>query len=282
MVELTSVLSAVMGLGAIYWLLAFAAVGAAAYLPQSRHRKVTAVAVVTLLFWLLPAKLSYDAFVHARYARAAWAHFKTLCAEKAGDKIFKAYANVQSALILRPLPSATEKDNFDQYWYGDPYSAPALNDRGELGAVRLTGTFKSNSGDQPGLEFVEIMSEGPRKAHYQLSRSAVYPYLIRREIDQVTSKFGVLWEDISTVEDRSYWVAGSRLRILDLSDNSVVADRIGYMIESGFGSKANQRRPWLASRRPTTTCPPISNGDYEDRWFVLKVLRPLEGVGNGK
>src|SRR5262249_4342070 len=99
-------------------------------------------------------------------------------------------------------------------------------------------------------------------------------------IDQPTSRFGVDWEDISTAEDRKYWIAGSHLRVVDLTDNTVVAERIGYFIESGFGSRMNGRRPWLTSRGPNTTCP--SAHDWSDRWFVLTALRPGGDAHDGK
>jgi hypothetical protein len=72
------------------------------------------------------------------------------------------------------------------------------------------------------------------------------------------------------------------LRVVDRTDNSVVAERNGYFIEAGFGSTAGGRRPWLTSRGPSTTCPPLINGDYDDRWFVLKSLIPPVGVQDGK
>jgi hypothetical protein len=102
------------------------------------------------------------------------------------------------------------------------------------------------------------------------------------EFPKSESQFGISWDDISTPEDRKYWVAGSRLQILNLADNSVIAERIGYFIEAGFGSTAGQRRPWQTSRGPNTTCPSIVNRDFSDRWFVLKVIRSSDGGDNGK
>jgi hypothetical protein len=96
---------------------------------------------------------------------------------------------------------------------------------------------------------------------------------IKTLIEKPTSKFGIEWNDISTPEDRKYWVAGSRLRIIDLTDNTIVAERIGYFIEAGFGSRAGGRRPWLTSRGPHTTCPPLIGGDYSDNWFLAHVFK---------
>jgi hypothetical protein len=107
----------------------------------------------------------------------------------------------------------------------------------------------------------------------------LYPAGLQRHAtltgDKPESRFGISWEDISTPEDRKYWVAGSRLSVIDLTDKSVVAERVGYLIEAGFGSTAGQRRPWLAARGigPNgRSCPEAH--DYSDRWFLLKVLKP--------
>lgn len=58
-------------------------------------------------------------------------------------------------------------------------------------------------------------------------------------------RYGITYEDISTREDREYWIAGSALRIIDLQTGEVMAQRIGYMIDLAQGSTAGARRPWL-------------------------------------
>jgi hypothetical protein len=64
---------------------------------------------------------------------------------------------------------------------------------------------------------------------------------------------------------------------MDLTDNSVVAERIGYLIEAGFGSIAGQRRPWLTARGigPNgRSCPQTDS--WSDRLFILKALKPVK------
>ena len=101
----------------------------------------------------------------------------------------------------------------------------------------------------------------------------------REVVDIPTSRFGVSWEDISTTDDRKYWIAGSRLQVIDLVEKRVVAERTGFYIESGFGSRAGQRRPWQASKRPQTTCPDAH--DLADSWFLFKVLKPAKEGAHG-
>ena len=71
------------------------------------------------------------------YVKEAWAYFKNKCDTEAGEKIYKTFTGVKSVLVVKPLPPATEKDLYDQFWYGDPYSASATSARGESAARRL-------------------------------------------------------------------------------------------------------------------------------------------------
>jgi len=276
MLELTVLGSVLRGIGMLYWVLAITALALVLWKLKGRWRVLSALAVVALFGWM-PAKHAYEAQKRQNYSREAWAYFKKLCDEKAGEKIYKTYTGVKSVLVLKPLPPATEQDLFDQFWYGDPYSnaTPSI-ERGMSTAGVLTLDSRRVEQIQRGLEFVEIKLQTDGSTRYQrITRPPSYDKPTSTEdIEKPVSRFGVSWEDISTPADRVYWVAASRLRVLDLSDNSVVAERIGYFIEAGFGSKGGGRRPWLTSRGPNTTCPPLLGGSYTDQWFILSALKP--------
>lgn len=236
----------------------------------------------TLIAFLMAALLSACAAAPASsgkpdeaFVKEAWAYFKNKCDTEAGEKIYKTFTGVKSVLVVKPLPPATEKDLYDQFWMGDPYSnATPWDKRAELAASILADPagITSDGKTDRGFDFVEYpVIKGSTKfvkVFYPSNsrKSAIEP------VSATTSRFGISWDDISTPEDRKYWVAGSRLRILNLTDSSIVAERIGFMIEPGFGSIAGQRRPWLTGRGARSTCPTITDGHYEDRWFVLKAL----------
>ena len=275
MVELTVLGSVLRAIGVLYWLLAFGVLALVLWKVRGRVGKgLSALAVVVLFGWL-PAKQAYEAQKRHNYAREAWAYFNKLCDEKSGEKIYKTYTGVKSVLVVKPLPPAKDMDHFDQFWYGDPYSASATSVRARAAASILTLSSRRPTGIQEGLEFVEMRLEADGAPRYQrITRPTSNSEVARTEfIDKPVSRFGISWEDISTPEDRVYWVAGSRLQVIDLTDNSVVAERIGYFIEAGFGSRAGGRRPWLTSRGPNTTCPPLKGGDYTDQWFITSVLK---------
>ncbi len=212
------------------------------------------------------------------YVKEAWAYFKSKCDTEAGEKIYKTFTGVKSVLVVKPLPPATEKDLYDQFWMGDPYSnATPYDKRGDDAARRLANDSRSSEGIiQRALEFVEIKIESGNgyvrihKAKSNDENSA------REQVNLPVSKFGVIWEDISRPEDRKYWVAASRLRVINLVDNQTVAERIGFLIEAGFGRTTGQRRPWLTSRGPGTTCPSVE-GDYTDQRFISRVFELNKG-----
>lgn len=271
MLELTGLGSILRGISLLYWLLAFTVIGLAIWKGKTVARKAAWAAAWTVVFGAWPAKVAVEGLQRQGYEREAWAYFKKKCETEAGEKIYKTFSGVKSVLVIKPLPPATEKDLFDQFWYGDPYSASAVSNRAEAGARKLTLDSRSSAGRiRRGLDFIELRNEVGE--YIRITRSPSNDRKPSRELVQKpTSEFGVYWEDISTPGDRKFWVAGSRFRVIDLNDNSVVAERIGYYIESGFGSKVGQRRPWLTSRGPGTTCPPVQ-GDYTDQQFIAKVF----------
>jgi hypothetical protein len=276
MVELTVLGDVLRAISVLYWLLALGALALVLWKVKGhRAKSLSALAVVALFGWL-PAKHAYEAQQRQNYSREAWAYFKKLCDEKAGEKIYKTFTGVKSVLVVKPLPPASEKDLFDQFWYGDPYSnATPWDKRWMSTASILTLNSRRPDGLQKGFEFVEVKIEVHGTTQFKRITRPPSPDKVSsvEDIEKPVSRFGISWEDISSPADRANWVAGSRLRVFDLADNSVVAERIGFFIEAGFGSKAAGRRPWLTSRGPSTTCPPLVGGPYSDQWFLTSVFK---------
>ena len=97
------------------------------------------------------------------YAQEAWAYFKKMCDEKSGEKIYQDLRWRKERAGEKPLPPATEKDLFDQYWYGDPYSASATSQRSVHAAGKLVYPNAPIAENKlgAGLEFVELeLGEG--------------------------------------------------------------------------------------------------------------------------
>ena len=270
--DLFSVGAVLRSLSYLYWVLAIGALAVAIHQGRDKRTKIIGAMIVVAVFGLLPGKALLERHQRDAYAKEAWAYFKKMCDERAGEKIYKTFTGVKSVVVIKPLPPATDVEHFDQYWLGDPYSAPATSERSERAATLLTMPSRGGNVRRKGLEFVELKNTSG-DGYIRIARPASNEQTPHRAlVEAPSSRFGISWEDISTKEDRKYWVAGSRLTVVDLTDNNIVAERIGFFIESGFGSTDGGRRPWLTSRGPATTCPALLRGDYTDTWFVISVL----------
>lgn len=284
MLELTGLGSLVRGVGLLYWLLAIGCIFLALKLAKGGRLKVLCVAGVVLAFGYLPVTSWIEQSRREAFAREAWAYFKKKCETEAGEKIYKTFTGVKSVLVVKPLPPATEKDLFDQYWMGDPYSNTSTVEREKLHALRLLGrTSVARRTGGEGFEFFEIRDDRSGKAFAEIRKSATSPYwVVTNSAPEQRSNFGVSWNDISSAADRTYWVAASKLQIFDIRTNEVVAERVGFMIEAGFGSRSGQRRPWQSSHSEKNTCPPVSTSGDSDNWFIFRVLQPSMSAINGR
>ena len=236
--------------------------------PLSRPRKIVLVSVSAALAVAMAAYHLHK-MRSEQFARDARQHFSTRCKNDSGENVYETFPHVNSIIVLKPLPSASDRDLSDQFWYGDPYTnATPATDRAERVASTLLGTVRFAAGESRGFDFVEMLAAGESTSGFvRIALAADSRSLTKQRMRSPASRFAAVWEDISTPEDRRYWVAGSRLRIIDLLTESLVAERVGFVI--GEGS-------WAAARAPGTTCPAIVNGTYEDRGFVLSVLKPGE------
>ena len=281
MLELTGLGSVLRGLSVLYWILGLGAMVIVLWKVRPWWAKTAGAMVVVAAFGYLPLQELIEANKREAYAREAWAYFKKKCDTESGEKIYKTFTGVKSVLVVKPLPPANGNALYDQFWLGDPYSNATPGERGESAALKLASlTLPISFGKEGrGFNFVEFPTNAEGKFLKFAYAKGAYEH-VSEPIGRPVSRFGISWEDISTPADRKFWVAGSRLRVIDLVDKSIVAERIGYFIEAGFGSRAGQRTPWLSSRGKNTTCPWAH--DFSDRWFVLKVLRPVEEIRDGK
>jgi site-specific recombinase len=117
------------------------------------------------------------------------------------------------------------------------------------------------------------------------SKFTTNEYVVDRQVANTPApRFGVTYDDISTREEREYWIAGSSLKVIDLETKEVIAERIGYMVDVFQGSKAGARSPWLLaadhacpSFQRNSVRPPVHSSVSQLRQtqrFVEKVLRP--------
>jgi hypothetical protein len=95
-------------------------------------------------------------------------------------------------------------------------------------------------------------------------------------------RYGVTYDDISTEEDREYWIAGSSLRVIDLQTGKVMAERVSYMMDTALGRGWGGSSPW----KYAVFCPDFPKGKSympavllqsgQTRRFVELVLKPKQ------
>ena len=224
-----------------------------------------------------------------RLAKAE-AMFQERC-KKAGEFIYRTAENVEGIFLLKLRPS--EMNKRDQYKMDDPYG----RDVGGIGYIKnflLDRDANQSLVDQNGVKNGYLYADaidledgkryrytGRMEEPWQRDKSYEEGYM-RFVLDKVTApdsapRYGVTYDDISTREERDYWIAGSSLRVIDLKTNEVMAERIGYMFDPGQGSDSGGRAPWLLAR--FYACPPFPRdpGGHpfvmdQTRDFVEKVL----------
>lgn len=223
----------------------------------------------------------------------------------AGEKILRTVEGVEGVYLMKLHPS--ERNFGNQFKLDDPYGS----DLGGDGYVEslLRGSFQAGKDNanpagfpsRIGYIFVEAVDSKDLKRYrytgrveepWQTNKSYLKGYT-RFVLDKVPApgslpRYGVTYDDISTHEEREYWIAGSSLKVVDLQTNEVIAERIGYMVDFGQGNTSGGRSPWLFAAN--NACPDFyrnrlevsaeerqhsSSGQaYQTLDFVEKVLKP--------
>jgi hypothetical protein len=229
--------------------------------------------------------------------------FQERC-KKAGEFIHRTAENVEGVFLMK-IRGSNNRD--DQYRMDDPYGHDSVGDsymksffmEPMLLANQHMGpdVIESIRRDYLGYHYVEAIDPQDGK-RYRYTGRIDQPWLRDKSYGEWVRKFvldrqpasdpapryGVTYDDISTREERDYWIAGSSLKVIDLQTNEVMAERIGYMMDRGQGNKSGGRSPWLLaadnacpSFRPRESRQPgFSYQVGQTRSFVKKILKPIQ------
>lgn len=236
--------------------------------------------------------------------------------QTAGEKIYRTAENVEGIFLMKLRPK--EINYGDQYRMDDPYGRD-LGGEGYIqsfarGFETRQAQFAPGSPPRLGYPYVEALDpQDGKRYRYTGSMKVVgkkdataYNVQIEQKrnpnydlntyvfvLDKTPApgpmpRYGVIYDDISTREERDYWIAGSSLKVIDLKTNEVMAERIGYMMDRGQGSAAGGRSPWLLAAE--YACPgfqrnplnPITPGhaasaqQLQTLDFVEKIIKPVQ------
>lgn len=257
-----------------------------------------AVRIGVVLLWaaLMAAAIRYRWHQSPAYEKEikreeAHAYFKERC-KNSGVFIYKKLSGIDTIYLMNTRPYGQTGLAGGQYSAVDPYGYD--NDSFEkygpaLYAWTFIGGADPRSLESRVFKLVELQDSRDGKLYRFTGKWVAEPHgagtqLIfhdtQEEIRKVTATYGIQFKDISTAEDRFHWVAGSSLSVIDLATKEVVATRIGYLWDSGMGSTAAGRRPWLEAEgqacprfesRPRNK-PTARNG--QSARFAAQVLNP--------
>jgi hypothetical protein len=248
-----------------------------------------------------PAQRTTQEDARSRLAKAE-AMFQERC-KIAGERIYRSIEDVEGILLLKIRPDNINWGN--QFAMDDPYG----RDLGGMGYIEtfVRGSFQANNPGLPapgspsrlGYLYVDVVdaTDGQRYRYtgrmeepWEHDKSFLQGYK-RFVLDKTPAlgtapRYGVNYEDISTHEERNYWIAGSSLQVIDLKTSEVIAERIGYMMDRSQGDRTGNRSPWLNAadnacpsfqRNPLLRLPPGQGAAAQRRQtqdFIEKVLKP--------
>jgi hypothetical protein len=269
-------------LSAFYWVLSLGALLLVLAIVRPVWGKVTGALIVIVLFGYRPVTLVLEHEKSADIRRAATAHFERRC-RSAGEKITRTVEGVEGILLMKLRPKSSPSNWADQYWIGDPYG----DEVGGNGYIETFLKYLTEDGapvtyKTPRIGYRYVEAADPvdgRRYRYTLRMDKKFP---EPQFDKTPSQgpaphYGVTWVDISTPEDRKVWVAGGSLKVIDLHTNEVIAERIGYVFDTGQGNTSGGRLPWKFAQS-YSACPKISRpSSVQTRPFVEKVLKPKKG-----
>ncbi len=223
----------------------------------------------------------------------------------AGEKIYKTVENVEGVYLMKLRPDGINYG--DQFKLDDPYGSdfggdayirsflhgfykPLANPTAETpprvafgyvealdpkGGQRYRYTGEMKAIGKMDVNAPNVQVDLKRNPNFDLN---IYSFVLDRKPASGNSpRYGVTYDDISTREEREYWIAGSSLKVVDLQTNEIIAERVGYMVDWAQGSQAGGRSPWLLATRQA--CPKFL-GEHssaqigQTEQFVEKVLKP--------
>jgi len=254
-----------------------------------------------------------DSFSRAADAKERLAKAQAMFAERcktAGVRIHRRVEDVEGVLLLKVRPQAINYG--DQFAPDDPYGRDLGGD-GYIGSF-LRGSYQAETRGTPapgspprlGYLYVEVVdSKNGQRYRYtggvreieatssilvggtgQKFRTTSF-VLDKAPAPGPAPRYGVTYDDISTREEREYWIAGSSLKVIDMQTREVIAERVGYLMDPGQGNISGGRSPWLIAA--SYACPSFFTNPSLQRTgpgsaaqanqtldFVESVLQPMK------
>ncbi len=272
---------------------------------QSTQRRPTLGVWALLTLTLAIAGCNREEAAHEERLAKAKAIFAERC-KTAGVVIKRTVKDVDGIELtkIRPKLDYADRRYFDPMFegaamagevYGEDYIKQFLmyefrspDQPGVRGALGPITNEKRRTRKDPmkGYDFVEYVDTAEKK-RYRCTPdwSLDHPNWVDGQhrceaVNQSKARYALDYEDLVDPADRAYWVAGTKLRVIDKQSTEVIAELTRFVIDPGFGASQTGRWPWShASMRRDQQCPSnVGQRAHNDsRYFVDTVLIPKQG-----
>jgi len=239
---------------------------------KNTKRRVIGVLVFVAVLGAWLAWLRYPEVQRAKAYKARYAAAKAVFDERcktAGEKIYKTVDDVEGIFLLNVRPAWSEADANDPNWADAGMPSELGNEGYVFGFLDSTRRGGVDSKGLPSYRYVDLESDGKLWRYTLKKREEGAPQLEKVEIESSPARYGVAFENMINPEDRQHWIAGTTVRVIDLTTSEILAEANWYAFEHGFGSNAGARVPWNNS----VTCPRTMSY-HQSSIFVDKVLKP--------
>ncbi|QCX51306.1 hypothetical protein [Ralstonia pseudosolanacearum] len=209
--------------------------------------------------------------------------------KSAGRRIYREVKGVDGIFLLNAR--VEDRTVAERYRMNDPYHANygygedyILEFARGHAARRTNVAERIGPKDAFGFDFVEVPDpSGKGVLRYttpmskwesdNLARNGggIVP-LVKEHRDTRSARYGIKWTDLSTKEDRDYWIAGGLISVVDMETGEVLAEDRGYMYDPRQGEESGGRDPWLIAKRHYA-CPQFDRYEPETN-FIYKVVQP--------
>jgi hypothetical protein len=216
-------------------------------------RLLAASPALALLYLFIGKPLVDEVQFRAKLAPAL-AKYQEYC-KKAGLHVYHTVPEPMEGIVLmkwRPKSGNTG----NQFALDDPLGHTCSAEDCLLRLLRATEGLElkatENYGDHVdsatvGFKYIETINPSDGKKYrfhkrmfhpFNVVQQKPYPYvraeLVKVPINDFSFRYGITWDDLSTLADREQWIAGSSLKMIDLHTGEVLAERISYMFNSAL------------------------------------------------
>ena len=223
--------------------------------------------------YLYVKNIAIPTYQHNKRVTHAQAMFKERC-KRAGVFIHRTVQDVEAIRLINVRSTSRHDEKQFVLWdpYGDEYGGEAYI----ASFLQYPGEAKREETTDGAMRYRAVHAEYPeagrsRRFRYVPTAQALkeipvyrelrpselldnHPYLMSGvESDQDLPPYGLRFKDISTREERNYWIAGSSLQVVELLTGEVIAERVGYLWDPGLGDSSAGRAPWMFAAR--VACP---------------------------